>query len=189
MSSLIQPHHQYRSIIISPSFKPNHLLSYNNNSHSLLLSQKSNFCTKPPNATNDNDNNNEDKEDESEWEYREVDTEINKTRNYQILSWRTVFATIVVFGIGTIIFQQRVHTHRQKQKKAQIVSYGEAAIGGGQWKMTDHNGKEIDQSTMAGKYQVVYFGFTFCPDVCPRELTKMANVCFISLCSYKIHSI
>lgn len=114
-------------------------------------------------------------EDDSEWEYREVDNDSMKQRNYQILSWRVVFGTIIIFGIGTIMFQQQVHRHRQKQKQPQYASYGEAQIGGGEWRMTDHNNSEIDQTALMGKYQVVYFGFTFCPDVCPRELTKMAN--------------
>jgi len=104
-----------------------------------------------------------------------VDENEARTRNYQVLSWRTVLVTIAVFGIGTILFQQKVNEHRQKQKKPQYATYGEAQIGGGEWKMTDHNGRRITQKEMMGKYQVVYFGFTFCPDVCPRELTKMAH--------------
>ena len=83
---------------------------------------------------------------------------------------------MIVFGAGTIYFQQKLNLRRQKQRKPEYASYGEAQIGGGEWKMTDHNGQEINQNTLMGKYQVVYFGFTFCPDVCPRELTKMAKV-------------
>jgi len=106
-----------------------------------------------------------------------VDSEEVRQRNYQVLSWRTVLATILVFGAGTILFQQRLHSHRQKQKQPQYASYGEAMIGGAdtEWKMTDHHGKEVDQNTLRGAFQIVYFGFTFCPDVCPRELTKMAT--------------
>eukprot|EP01083_Nonionella_stella_P214520 772937_1 len=113
--------------------------------------------------------------DENEWEYREVDNETLKTKNYQPLTWKVVIGTIIFFGIGTIIFQQQIHKHRQKQRAPEYASYGEAQIGIGEWKMTDHNNKLIDQNTLMGKYQIVYFGFTFCPDVCPRELTKMAH--------------
>eukprot|EP01084_Bolivina_argentea_P291394 500810_1 len=145
-----------------------------NNSITHTKPSHQSFSTKPESKA-DEEEEDEDENQSEDWEYREIDDEAVKTRNYQILSWRTVIGTIIVFGIGTIIFQQQLHKHRQKQRAPEYESYGEAQIGGGEWKMTDHNNKQIDQTSLIGKYQVVYFGFTFCPDVCPRELTKMAN--------------
>ncbi len=38
------------------------------------------------------------------------------------------------------------------------------------------NGKTVNASDLHGKYLLVYFGFTHCPDVCPTTLLKVNNV-------------
>ncbi|MEW8070168.1 MAG: SCO family protein [Candidatus Thiodiazotropha endolucinida] len=43
-------------------------------------------------------------------------------------------------------------------------------IGSGQYLLTDHMGKLVTKESMKGKYQIVYFGYTFCPDICPTSL-------------------
>ncbi|MEW8659446.1 MAG: SCO family protein [Candidatus Thiodiazotropha endolucinida] len=43
-------------------------------------------------------------------------------------------------------------------------------IGGGQYILTDHMGRLVTKESMKGKYQIVYFGYTFCPDICPTSL-------------------
>lgn len=40
--------------------------------------------------------------------------------------------------------------------------------------MTDHNGKRVSEKDFLGKYTIYYFGYTFCPDVCPAELQIMS---------------
>ena len=37
-------------------------------------------------------------------------------------------------------------------------------------------GEPVTHKDMAGKYYMIYFGFTYCPDVCPVSLMKMAKV-------------
>ncbi|HWT11759.1 MAG TPA: SCO family protein [Allosphingosinicella sp.] len=46
----------------------------------------------------------------------------------------------------------------------------EGATMGGPFTLTGHDGRRISDSAFAGKYRLVYFGFTFCPDVCPVDL-------------------
>lgn len=43
----------------------------------------------------------------------------------------------------------------------------EGARIGGPFSLTDQNGKPFGARDLAGKYSIVYFGYTFCPDVCP----------------------
>ncbi len=49
-----------------------------------------------------------------------------------------------------------------------IVS-GKALIGG-PFTLTDHRGKRVTEKDFMGKLSLVFFGYTFCPDVCPAEL-------------------
>lgn len=47
-----------------------------------------------------------------------------------------------------------------------------AAIGG-DFRLTDENGQRVGSDSYAGKWRLIYFGFTYCPDVCPTDLAKM----------------
>ncbi|HEX8442927.1 MAG TPA: SCO family protein [Allosphingosinicella sp.] len=44
---------------------------------------------------------------------------------------------------------------------------------GGPFSLTDQNGARFDSQSLAGKYRIVYFGYTFCPDVCPVDLQQI----------------
>ena len=47
------------------------------------------------------------------------------------------------------------------------------ATMGGAFALTDQNGRRVTDRDFAGKYRLVYFGYTFCPDVCPTDLQKI----------------
>lgn len=44
---------------------------------------------------------------------------------------------------------------------------------GGPFTLTDQSGLQVDEKDFAGKYRLVYFGFTYCPDVCPVDLQQI----------------
>lgn len=47
-----------------------------------------------------------------------------------------------------------------------------AAIGG-PFTLADTTGKQVSWSDFAGRYRVVYFGYAYCPDVCPIDVSNI----------------
>ena len=47
---------------------------------------------------------------------------------------------------------------------------------GGEFQLTRQDGVSVSQHDYADRWLLVYFGFTYCPDVCPTELGRMADV-------------
>jgi protein SCO1/2 len=55
---------------------------------------------------------------------------------------------------------------------APIESSGQALIGG-PFELIDQAGKTVTDRDFSGRYKLVFFGFTHCPDICPAELQVM----------------
>lgn len=53
-------------------------------------------------------------------------------------------------------------------------SSGIADIGG-PFVLVDDTGKEVTEVSLAGKPSVIYFGYTFCPEVCPTTLANLSH--------------
>ncbi len=75
-------------------------------------------------------------------------------------------------GIGAWIFVQ-------SQKPGSIVSSetrtsGSALIGGA-FTLTDQNDQRRSEADLMGRYSLIYFGYTYCPDVCPTALSTMSQ--------------
>ncbi len=49
-----------------------------------------------------------------------------------------------------------------------------AASIGGPFRLLDQDGRSVDQSILKGKWSLVFFGYTSCPDVCPTTLQALA---------------
>lgn len=46
---------------------------------------------------------------------------------------------------------------------------------GGSFTLTNQDGGKSSDTDFAGKYRIIYFGFTYCPDVCPIDLANLMN--------------
>jgi protein SCO1 len=44
---------------------------------------------------------------------------------------------------------------------------------GGPFTLVDETGKTVTDKDFAGQYRIVYFGYTFCPDVCPVDMRNL----------------
>ncbi|MFA5593091.1 MAG: SCO family protein [Micavibrio sp.] len=44
---------------------------------------------------------------------------------------------------------------------------------GGPFTLTNHKGERVTDRDLRGRFRLIYFGFTFCPAICPTELAKI----------------
>ncbi|NRB10365.1 MAG: SCO family protein [Rickettsiaceae bacterium] len=51
-----------------------------------------------------------------------------------------------------------------------------SALIGGDFVLTDYNDQEFNSDKLKGKLTLIYFGFTYCPDVCPTSMQKLSLV-------------
>mgnify|MGYP006442676891 CR=1 FL=1 len=78
----------------------------------------------------------------------------------------------LVVAAGIAAYQIRSEQNaRQGGTKQQIAG---AAEVGGPFDLVTHNGKDVTQADFNDKPKLIYFGFTYCPSICPTELQKMA---------------
>lgn len=49
-----------------------------------------------------------------------------------------------------------------------------ASAIGGPFRLTDQNGKTVTDADLKGKWLLIYFGYTHCPDACPTALNDIA---------------
>lgn len=74
-------------------------------------------------------------------------------------------------AIGSLAVVQSVFS-QGPQRTGLISSTGTAAIGG-PFSMVDETGARVTQADLMGRPTVLFFGFTWCPDVCPTTLFEL----------------
>ena len=78
---------------------------------------------------------------------------------------------IASFAAISIYFFQNKNYH---QNNLSTMVENQEGIPGGHFALTTHNGERYN-SASDKNLKIIYFGFTFCPDVCPTTLINMAN--------------
>ncbi len=49
------------------------------------------------------------------------------------------------------------------------------ALIGGPFTLTDHRGERRSEADFEGRYMLIFFGYTYCPDICPTTLTTVSQ--------------
>ncbi|MCX2723711.1 SCO family protein [Roseibium salinum] len=84
---------------------------------------------------------------------------------FRYAAWAAVAALAVVSG--ALIYQQ---TTGNRNSGALIEPL---ATIGGPFELVNGSGETVSDKTFAGKPSVMFFGFTYCPDVCPTTLSEL----------------
>lgn len=88
------------------------------------------------------------------------------------------FSMAVIFLFSNVVqFNREKKNEKNYSPDAQrsTTSYTGKAQIGGNWLLYDTKGNPVTHKDFEGKYYLIYFGFTFCPDICPVSLNKMAR--------------
>jgi len=98
-----------------------------------------------------------------------------KIENKGPIGWRNLALSGVIVGILYGFFYYARSLKEKEILKERKKMIGKAKIGGG-FELTDHTGKTRKSEDFLGKWILLYFGFTHCPDICPEELEKVAEI-------------
>ena len=75
---------------------------------------------------------------------------------------------LVILGVGALL----ALAHRDTPRGAAGTLLASAI--GGPFRLVDQNGKTVTDADLKGKWSLVYFGYTHCPDACPTALNDIA---------------
>lgn len=84
----------------------------------------------------------------------------------------------LILGVGLlaldgVVFGLRISHAPEANPAGSVVSSGTAAIGG-PFALVTADGKSVTDQTYRGKWMLIYFGYTSCPDACPTALTNLS---------------
>lgn len=76
-------------------------------------------------------------------------------------------AAVILVAVVAVIAEQRL-TGPHRTGTAPEVKIG------GPFTLTDHTGRQVTEQDFRGKAMLMFFGYTYCPDVCPTSLTEIS---------------
>lgn len=96
-----------------------------------------------------------------------------KSRTNPAVAQRLLLAAVVGAGLlvlasGALLFYALNYTPHGAANSPV------SAMIGGKFSLVDQNGKAFTDADMKGKWQLVFFGYTHCPDVCPTTLNELS---------------
>lgn len=85
---------------------------------------------------------------------------------------RAMMKPIFTLALAAFALSACSPTDRNAEPKVTGALLDGAAIGG-PFTLIDKDGKRVSWDQFKGKYRIVYFGYTFCPDACPMDLSVL----------------
>ena len=86
--------------------------------------------------------------------------------------------TLIAFCVGILVLVAGLPVAYQAwpARTPASVAIAQAPSVGGPFKLPDPGGRTITEKSFPGRWSLMFFGFTHCPDVCPTTLTKVTTL-------------
>jgi cytochrome oxidase Cu insertion factor (SCO1/SenC/PrrC family) len=78
----------------------------------------------------------------------------------------------MIFGICVLLLAAALGSYALWSTRSLTTGSGVALVGG-PFTMVNHKGETVTDLSFRGRPMLLFFGFTFCPDICPTELQVM----------------
>ncbi|WP_409278975.1 SCO family protein [Pseudomonas defluvii] len=93
---------------------------------------------------------------------------------------KTVFILVALIAIVLGLTINKVITTKGQANPAELIDAGIILLPQSRsvpaLEMTDQNGQPVTMDQLKGKWSLLFFGYTFCPDVCPTTLAQLRQV-------------
>jgi cytochrome oxidase Cu insertion factor (SCO1/SenC/PrrC family) len=87
-----------------------------------------------------------------------------------------VLAGVLLLGATPIGFAQTTAESRAESTRLMNDLMSGKGKVGGPFTLLDHTGKKRSLAEFKGKVVLIYFGYMFCPDICPTDLSNLAGL-------------
>ena len=84
-----------------------------------------------------------------------------------------VLVSVVVLAFVIVLAGSEYFAKRGAEDTSTSTSNGPTV--GGPFELVNHKGEVVTEKTFLGDYMMVFFGYTYCPDVCPTVLSDIAT--------------
>ncbi|MGH6942890.1 MAG: SCO family protein [Geminicoccaceae bacterium] len=88
----------------------------------------------------------------------------------------TARSRLLVYGLASLLLVVAIGGVAWYLMPSQGTEAGQGRVPiGGPFSLIDQHGKRVTNHDFAGRYMLIYFGYTYCPDICPLSLANMSQ--------------
>jgi len=99
-----------------------------------------------------------------------------KAPSEAFVKWLLLAGVLTLVALPVLTIKLAEWKIRQDQmREAALDRSPEALNFGGPFTLVTHDGKKVTEATFKGKYLLVFFGYTYCPDLCPTALQTITE--------------
>ena len=85
-----------------------------------------------------------------------------------------ILIAIIVAGFVNKISQPRIMTGTEMQINGAYMFETPRALP--EFELLDHHGEAFNKDSLKGQWSLIFFGFTYCPDICPTTMAQLAQL-------------